>query len=338
MRLFIYFLGKRGGGSLFTSEVLESLLEKEIDVTILVHESNLELRDQIRKMNRKRDEESQIFTHLFRIRFSFVVDFWRFLKYDKKCDSSLIALNTMMSHRDYWIQPILKILKIRRWQVIHDDKRHKGDYYPGNYEIIRRARKSERVWVLSKSVRNKLEQQNIASNLIFKYELTASQQVSLDCNYILSIGRQRNYQGRERIDKLLQHPLKENCYWVIAGESTPRMTTTNEAIFLPRWLEDFQFFQLIARARVVVFPYLEATQSGVLKIAQELGKVVVVTPVSGLTEFVHEYADGFICSENTVESFIDSLESALTYTSNSLRGNQILRTSLSEDFITSIQK
>jgi starch synthase len=52
--------------------------------------------------------------------------------------------------------------------------------------------------------------------------------------------------------------------------------------------------ELFAQASVVVLPYVEASQSGVVRIAYAFGKPVVATTVGGLPELVQERHTGFL--------------------------------------------
>ena len=46
---------------------------------------------------------------------------------------------------------------------------------------------------------------------------------------------------------------------------------------------------LISEANVVVLPYLQASQSGIIEIAKSARKIIVVTPVAGLMEQIEDY-------------------------------------------------
>jgi glycosyltransferase involved in cell wall biosynthesis len=52
--------------------------------------------------------------------------------------------------------------------------------------------------------------------------------------------------------------------------------------------------ELFAQASVVVLPYIEASQSGVVRVAYAFGKPVVATTVGGLPELVHDGRTGFL--------------------------------------------
>lgn len=60
------------------------------------------------------------------------------------------------------------------------------------------------------------------------------------------------------------------------------------------YVSDVDRAELFARARVVVLPYVEASQSGVIPLAYRFGKPVVVTSVGGLPEMVDDGITGFV--------------------------------------------
>lgn len=60
-------------------------------------------------------------------------------------------------------------------------------------------------------------------------------------------------------------------------------------------------------SELVVLPYLEATQSGVLNIAYGFNKPVVVTDVGGLSEDVDEGKTGFVVKSGDVKSLVEGI-------------------------------
>jgi glycosyltransferase involved in cell wall biosynthesis len=65
--------------------------------------------------------------------------------------------------------------------------------------------------------------------------------------------------------------------------------------------------ELFARAAVVVLPYIEASQSGVLPIAYAYGKPVVVTAVGGLPETVEDGVTGVIVPPRDEHALADAV-------------------------------
>ena len=61
-----------------------------------------------------------------------------------------------------------------------------------------------------------------------------------------------------------------------------------------RFIDDAEVPALFARARLVVLPYIEGTQTGVIPIAYAFRKPVVVTDVGAIPEVVEEGRTGYI--------------------------------------------
>jgi glycosyltransferase involved in cell wall biosynthesis len=63
-----------------------------------------------------------------------------------------------------------------------------------------------------------------------------------------------------------------------------------------RWLDDIEIANCLARADIVVLPYVEASQSGVAAAAMTEALPLVVTPVGGLAEQVAHEKTGLVAS------------------------------------------
>ena len=76
-------------------------------------------------------------------------------------------------------------------------------------------------------------------------------------------------------------------------------------------MTDQELADEIANSDIVVFPYLEASQSGTIPLCKYLGVPVIVTPVGGLPEQVIEGVDGLITKDLSAESLSDKITVAL---------------------------
>lgn len=67
----------------------------------------------------------------------------------------------------------------------------------------------------------------------------------------------------------------------------------------PRWVPEAEIPGLIAQADALVLPYREASQSGVIPIAQAMGVPVVAMPAGGLVEQIDHGVDGLLAAAIT---------------------------------------
>jgi len=75
-----------------------------------------------------------------------------------------------------------------------------------------------------------------------------------------------------------------------------------------RWIMDDEIPDIFNDAAVVVLPYIEASQSGIIPIAYSLAIPVVATPVGGLQEQVIDGETGLIAKNITPEGIADCIE------------------------------
>jgi glycosyltransferase involved in cell wall biosynthesis len=119
---------------------------------------------------------------------------------------------------------------------------------------------------------------------------------------VLFFGRIWPYKGLEYL--IRAEPQISRCIpdlkIVVAGEGEDfdryRRLMKNPRRFLVHneYVSNEKRAELFTRANVVVLPYIEATQSGVVPIAYAYGKPVVTTSVGGLPEHVEDGQTGFV--------------------------------------------
>jgi glycosyltransferase involved in cell wall biosynthesis len=80
---------------------------------------------------------------------------------------------------------------------------------------------------------------------------------------------------------------------------------------LNRHIEDSEVAQLFRQASVVVLPYTEASQSGVIPIAYTYGKPVVGTTVGGLPEMIEDGVTGFLVPPGDEKRLADAIVAVL---------------------------
>lgn len=133
---------------------------------------------------------------------------------------------------------------------------------------------------------------------------------------ILFFGRIQRYKGVDILlaayERLLKHGFS-NVELVIAGSGNFDFDMTKfkdlpGIKLFNRFISDPELVDFIVNSSVVVCPYKDATQSGVVMSAYALCKPVIVTKVGGLSEMVDDNETGFIISPNDINALYNKLE------------------------------
>jgi len=101
-------------------------------------------------------------------------------------------------------------------------------------------------------------------------------------NYVLFFGNVHFYKGVHVLyDAWMQHTTPTDRRLVIAGSHPvyfKRQTGDEQRVtFINRFLDDCELRDLFSKAALVVYPYISATQSGVISIASFFGKPIVLS-------------------------------------------------------------
>jgi glycosyltransferase involved in cell wall biosynthesis len=136
---------------------------------------------------------------------------------------------------------------------------------------------------------------------------------------ILFFGRLYKYKGLEYLIKAEPIISKEisNLKIIVAVHGDPfskyEKYVVNKDSFeiIDKYILDEEVAALFQKASVVVLPYIEASQSGVLNIAYTFGKPVVVTNVGSLPEVVDDGKTGFIVPPKDSKALADALVTLL---------------------------
>ena len=124
----------------------------------------------------------------------------------------------------------------------------------------------------------------------------------ITAQYFLFFGRIDEYKGINRLCiaySSLPEEVKDRNRLIIAGkgnlsEEESSLINADSCIHLiNRFVDDSEMVWLFENTKVVIMPYIEASQSGVLPIAYKFGKPVVVSDLQGLTENVSMNRTGY---------------------------------------------
>jgi glycosyltransferase involved in cell wall biosynthesis len=226
-------------------------------------------------------------------------------------ESQIDGVIIPMAHPwDLFFEPTLLEIGIKVVRIIHDPKKHPGDVFPTNKQI-RSLCKSKVLITLSSYTANEIgrftNSRIISSVHPFLPYLDSRRNSAFTANhesYDLIIGRQKRYQNVFAAVKWwlqLPSPLKQNRYLLVAGKLNFLLRTfmkLKKVKVHSGWVSEKDFVDLIRNANRVLCLYKEASQSGVISIAQQFGIPVLATNVGGLSEQLDTLGGGLIVPVN----------------------------------------
>lgn len=227
-----------------------------------------------------------------------------------------------------WLPLALPVLhKFTLVTTIHDASRHLGDGQPFlamelaysflvgfSQQVI--VHGQQQAGILARKMYSSSEKIKVVPlGPYAMYKTLAEGQVSSEPHTILFFGRLRAYKGIEvllRAAPLIAAQIPD-VRIVIAG-SGDYPVVQDAANENPDWFEVHNRFisseevaQFFQRSSVVVLPYLEASQSGVVPVAYQFGKPVVATNVGSIPEVVDDGKTGLLVEPGNEYALADAV-------------------------------
>ena len=81
----------------------------------------------------------------------------------------------------------------------------------------------------------------------------------------------------------------KNLKLVIAGHGKIKKVHNARISYVNKWLSNEEILVFVSNAKVVVFPYIEASQSGLLPLVMSFNKTIVISNQPGLIEQSKNY-------------------------------------------------
>ena len=201
-----------------------------------------------------------------------------------------------------WNAPIAGLLgKVPQVYILHDPQRHLGES-SRIYTALERwhLKRVRRVIVLSRAFQTlpeglpKLPVDVVPHGEFGAFEPYVAPPMR---QKLLFLGRFRAYKGLPLLIEGFRQcrRLLPQAELTIAGSGSVNWGPFPPGVTLvSKWLSDAEMGELCESHDVVVTPYLEATQSGVVALAQSLGRAVIVTDVGGLPEQITPEVTGLV--------------------------------------------
>ena len=228
-----------------------------------------------------------------------------------------------------WIAMILPFLGTYPFIVTeHDPSLHKGIAFIQKLNVsfsrLFTRRRADAIIVHGNSLKNLLIKKGISHSKVhviphgeFSFYKKWAREEIKESKSILCFGSIRDYKGLPFLIEAASQISDEipEVRVVIAGEgefskyAALISTKENQAVFEihNRFIPDQEVAELFQKAAVVVLPYTDGSQTGVVPIAYSFGKPVVVTNVGSLAEAVDEGKTGFIVPPRDSKSLARAL-------------------------------
>lgn len=308
MKIALLYLGRTGAGPTYSIEFARALLKKGIDLYAIVSSCSENINDW-RALSRTyvngQFQLREIYTYKSNNEFlyrSLNVCLFVSLIHSIKQYAPDFILSTMVHP---WHNIVFLFLKntMKRIKIIHDVKAHKGEdsflYRILNFLDIHISD----LWVvLTQIAAKQLMERGIDKRKIFviphaNFGCYAKNEIDLSNEIfyrIAFIGRINKYKGLNVLLTAFRNVRHEipKLRLLIAGsgncdEYASLFEELKDSLDLDlRWIPDEEIPSIIRRVDIVVLPYIEATQSGVIPLAFAFGKTVIATNVGGIAEQV----------------------------------------------------
>lgn len=311
----IFYWGSGGGGLRFAREAIIEIVLTTNDQILTSIKPDL-IKDLIEKFpNRIINFDPNLPTKKFLITtnaFMRIKTRKAFRKFVFKNEADRILI--VMSHP--WDISLSRSLgkSIGIYRVIHDLRRHSGDFWP-NGRTIQRMKKDQVLIALSEHIYTELPKEKTIQASLARLEpsVTPIKPVEIDDQengFILIVGRNKRYQRQREAVELVSKVTEE---MIVTTANLPRKLTSNpKVINIKRWLTDSELEYLISHAGVLVCLYREASQSGIVEQAKYWGIPIVVSNRGALPEQIMNRNNCFILTSGSSFELKAILQSALT--------------------------
>ena len=308
MKLSVLYLGKQGAGCVYTFEMVKELAFANIQLQVILS-NQIENKKRFQSdLNFKNIEYVWVSTYRnskidFLIKSANVVKFLSIARKINKFDPDWIYI-PMLS---LWAGMILPFVNKKKKIIttIHDVSQHLGEYDSFTEKIYKYViTRSEKLITLTKDfiplIAQKYGKQNTNicwikhANFNYYRPNTFNAKTHIT-NKILFFGRIHKYKGISvLLDSMkLIHQSNPEIKLRIAGngnlsdEDVKKITDLNDKVeLINRWISNVEMYQFFEDIDIVLVPYIEASQSGIIMLSYTFGKPVIVTNVGGLPEQV----------------------------------------------------
>lgn len=221
--------------------------------------------------------------------------------------------------------PILRLGGIKTVLIIHDATMH-----PGDANLLERATRmiqrscASSIVTLSSFVEHSIRE-SISESIpvvrsihpVFSAPSASVRSLPTNTPVILGFfGRLVSYKGLDRClqvaDELRRRGYAVALKAVGSGECDVVLREDCPDQLQRRWTPEDEVPEVLSEFDILLLPYLEASQSGVLAFAAALGLPAVVTPVGGLPEQAAELSNALVSKTTNWQDVVETVELLLS--------------------------
>lgn len=197
---------------------------------------------------------------------------------------------------DYYVMKTWSLTKLPSFYVVHDGKMHEGEQNNKTQrQLVRIMKMSTHLIFLSNYVRNLVKNNfnvdkpcMIVPHGLIDYGMMPPCEKFSKKPSLLFLGRISKYKGAELLIESMKKVDDDKYYkLIIAGKwdyALPKDYNKKKIEIVDKWLSNDEILGYLSQADIMVFPYLEATQSGVATLAINYIKPSIVTKVGAFAE------------------------------------------------------
>jgi glycosyltransferase involved in cell wall biosynthesis len=331
LRVLLWYWGRRGGGPRYTLELAKALAARgDVELYLsLSRQSDYAKQCEVLKARARLDVDT------YRSFPGFVANSLRlplirrqFVRFLRKYSIGVV-LCTMDHLWNAYMVGSIRNSGALYMLTVHDACRHPGENQPWREWLLARdIATSDGALVLTHSVGEALQQlHDYPADRIFEsahghfgeYVRDAPRALPEDRPVrLLFFGRILPYKGLDLLlDAMeilwIKHPNLELEIWGDGDLSQyqGRIDRMGRVRLENRWIDEADILGIFKRTDLLVLPYREASQSGVVGIAQAYGMPCVATPIPGLCEQVQHEVNGVVVSTVEATSLADGLMSLI---------------------------
>jgi glycosyltransferase involved in cell wall biosynthesis len=282
-------------------------------------------------------EEMQKFTSLLNLDKVFIVNFtypsahhisafhesYKFYRYIAKLNYSVIHLTWPPRYSGFFILKLQKKIVL----TVHDPFSHSSErtninelerkfafYHVNHFIVLNRAQKEDFIKIY------KLENKKVYDSQLsrFDYLQIYSNPSINERNSIIFFGSIQSHKGLNYLFSAMEkvHEVLPDVKLIVAGKGDfyfdiERYKSMSYFDISNRFIPDDELAILIQESKLVVVPYIDATQSGVVMTAYAFNKPCVATKVGGLPEMVIENQLGSLVPPHNDQALADAIISLL---------------------------